>query len=245
LSIWGGAISGLLLGGLVLAAWFSWQNQKLPFADAGAPGRGFGPNSLGMEFREVLFKPGIFMACREVTAAQYAIYLQNSGSETKATQLLNRLRNDMPVNFVNFNDAKLFADWLTKKERAEKRITPQASYRLPKDEEWSLSAGLIEDGWRPELRQEFSEQRFQKNGEKFFKVESTSKYGIFGLDSDPMEWCEDMLPQFGANQTNSIYRVVRGNDPAIPWERIGRVYAEGHERLGFRLVYESGEPSKR
>ena len=249
LNIWGGVLAGVALGGLALAGWFAWQNQNLPLADAGAPGRSFGPNSLGMEFREILFKPGIFMACREVTAGQYVIYLQNSGSETKATQLLNRLRNDMPVNFVNFSDAKLFADWLTKKERTEKKITQQASYRLPKDEEWSLSAGLIEDGWRPELRQKFSEQRFQKSGEKFFQVESTSKYGIVGLDSDPMEWCEDMLPQSRANETNSIYRVVRGNEPTIPWERIGMTNSSGSGRLGFRLgfrlIYVNFEESKR
>jgi len=128
----GGVLAGVALGGLALAGWFSWQNQNLPLADAGAPGRSFGPNSLGMEFREILFKPGIFMACREVTAGQYAIYLQNSGSETKAAQLLNRLRNDMPVNFVNFSDAKLFADWLTKKERIEKKLLAKPLIGCPK-----------------------------------------------------------------------------------------------------------------
>ena len=239
LSIWGGVISGLLLGGLLLAAWFSWQNRHLPSAGAAAPGRSFGPNSLDMEFREILFRPGMFMGCREVTAGQFAAYLRDAGSQDKANQLLGRLGTDQPVNLVSFTDADAFATWLTQKEIVQGRIGPRALYRLPRDEEWSLAAGLVEDGWRPQRREEFSEDQFTRLGDQFFRPGASAKYGIVGLESDPMEWCMDW---YGSGKLD---RVVRGFQPAEPWIRKGFANASGHARLGFRLVYESGEPSKR
>jgi formylglycine-generating enzyme required for sulfatase activity len=239
LSIWGGVISGLLLGGLVLAGWFFWQNRHLPSAEAAVPGRSFGPNSLGMEFREILFRPGVFMACREVTAGQFAAYWRDSGSEGKAAQVLGRLRTDQPVNLVSFTDADAFATWLTKKERASGNIGVRALYRLPRDEEWSLAAGLVEDGWRPQDREDFSEQQSAKLGDRFFRSGASAKYGVAGLESDPMEWCMDW---YGSGKLD---RVVRGFQPAQPWIRRGFPNANGHVRLGFRLVYECGVKVKR
>ena len=239
LSIWGGVVSGLLLGGLVLAGWFFWQDRHLPSAEAAVPGRSFGPNSLGMEFREILFRPGLFMACREVTAGQYAAYLRDSGSDSKATQLLGRLRGDQPINLVSFTDADAFATWLTQKERAQGKIGSRALYRLPRDEEWSLAAGLVEDGWRPQDREDFSENQFTRLGDRFFRSGASAKYGVAGLESDPMEWCMDW---YGSGKLD---RVVRGFQPAEPWIRRGFANSSSHIRLGFRLVYESGGNAKR
>ena len=232
-------MSGLLLGGLVLAAWFSWHSRHLPSPEAAVPGRSFGPNSLGMEFREILFRPGMFIGCREVTAEQFVAYLKEAGSEGKANQLLGRLEKDQPVNQVSFTDADAFATWLTQKERAQGRIGTRALYRLPRDEEWSLAAGLVEDGWRPQDREDFSENQFAKLGDRFFRPGASAKYGIVGLESDPVEWCMDW---YGSGKLD---RVVRGFQPAEPWIRKGFANASGHARLGFRLVYESGGTAKR
>lgn len=51
-------------------------------------------------------------------------------------------RDECPVVCVNWYDAKSFCNWLTRKERAESRITTNQIYRLPTDAEWSLAAGL-------------------------------------------------------------------------------------------------------
>jgi len=239
ISIWGGVLAGVVLGGLVLGTWFSWQNQNLPLADAGAPGRSFGPNSLGMQFREILFKPGIFMACREVTAGNYSAYLMDSGANGKASQLLSRLRIDQPMNLVSFTEAEAFSTWLTQKERVQGRIRSQAHYRLPRDEEWSLAAGLVEEGWRLSDRESFSENQIARLGDEFFRPGNSIKYGILGLESDPMEWCIDW---YGSGKLD---RVVRGFQPEQPWIRRGFANSNGHMRLGFRLVYESGGESNR
>ncbi len=52
---------------------------------------------------------------------------------------------DHPVVGVNWNDAVAFCEWLTRKERKEGKISPNQSYRLPTDEEWSEAVGLHED----------------------------------------------------------------------------------------------------
>ena len=47
-----------------------------------------------------------------------------------------------PVVCVNWEDAKWFCTWLTRKEHAEGTLVASRKYRLPTDAEWSIAAGL-------------------------------------------------------------------------------------------------------
>jgi formylglycine-generating enzyme required for sulfatase activity len=196
-----------------------------------------------MEFREILFRPGLFMACREVTAGQYAIFLKETGLPSKASQLLARLQSEQAVNLVSFTEADAFATWLTQKERAQGRIGSQALYNLPRDEEWSLAAGLVEDGTRLRDREKFSENQIARLGNKYFYPGGSTKYGIFGLETLPGEWCKDWADSGGSN------RVIRGLQQDEPSKRAWKRERFGNnkctEEVGFRLVYESGEILKR
>jgi serine/threonine protein kinase/formylglycine-generating enzyme required for sulfatase activity len=58
-----------------------------------------------------------------------------------------------PVVGVSWEDANLFCEWLTKKERSEGALAMFQSYRLPTDHEWSRAIGLEhEQGATPEDR---------------------------------------------------------------------------------------------
>ena len=50
--------------------------------------------------------------------------------------------DEHPVTCVSWEDAQAFCRWLTQKERAEGKIGPEQSYRLPTDVEWSVAVGL-------------------------------------------------------------------------------------------------------
>lgn len=51
-----------------------------------------------------------------------------------------------PVVKVSWYDAQAFCKWLTEKERAENMLEDGQYYRLPTDLEWSLAAGLQNEG---------------------------------------------------------------------------------------------------
>ncbi len=52
-----------------------------------------------------------------------------------------------PVCSVSWVDAKAFCAWLSKKERAEGRITARQSYRLPHEQEWDKAVGNTKYPW--------------------------------------------------------------------------------------------------
>jgi formylglycine-generating enzyme required for sulfatase activity len=52
---------------------------------------------------------------------------------------------DHPVVNVSRDDARLFCEWLTRRERDGERIAQSHEYRLPTDLEWSRMAGLEEE----------------------------------------------------------------------------------------------------
>ncbi len=49
---------------------------------------------------------------------------------------------DHPVVNVSWNDAQAFCRWLTEVEHKSGKIPPDAMYRLPSDEEWSVAVGI-------------------------------------------------------------------------------------------------------
>ncbi|MEI7947928.1 MAG: SUMF1/EgtB/PvdO family nonheme iron enzyme [bacterium] len=117
-------------------------------------------NSLGMKFVPVKGTGALF--CLWHTRVQdFSVFVKETGHD--ATASMYSLRADSvsvkarggtwespgfkqgpthPVCGVNWEDAQAFCAWLTKKERADGRLTADQHYRLPTDVEWSVAVGL-------------------------------------------------------------------------------------------------------
>jgi serine/threonine protein kinase/formylglycine-generating enzyme required for sulfatase activity len=111
-------------------------------------------NDLGMVFAPI---PGSenLVAIWETRVRDYAAFVAASGY-TNNLKWRNpgfaQTENDPVVN-VNWQDAQIFCQWLTKKERQEDKLSTNQIYRLPMDREWSKAAGLAaEYGDTPRAR---------------------------------------------------------------------------------------------
>jgi hypothetical protein len=182
-------------------------------------------NSLGMKLVPV---PGtkVLFCIWETRVKDYAVFLE----EVPRSRFKSRFEQgpDHPVVYVSWDDAQVFCEWLTKKERNEGLLRERDKYRLPSDLEWSwaVAIGAKERICHPkekngELKGVFpwGEQwppptnagnYAQKVGVDNFQFTSpvgsfaANEFGLFDLGGNVWEWCEDWY--CGEDDT----RVLRG-----------------------------------
>lgn len=99
-------------------------------------------NSLGMGM--VPIRQGFMASIWETRVSDYKQFCKETGHRLFRSPGF-RQGDDHPVVGVNRADAAAFCEWLTKKERAEERISESHRYKIPSDLEWSELAGLYED----------------------------------------------------------------------------------------------------
>jgi hypothetical protein len=101
-------------------------------------------NSLGMKLVGV----GDLMASVFETRVQdYAVFTASAeGKEHLPIEVPFEQLADHPVVGVGLEDVRAFCRWLTEKERASGHIENYHEYRLPTDLEWSVMAGLENEG---------------------------------------------------------------------------------------------------
>ena len=106
-------------------------------------------NSLGMNFAPVTdnLLAGVWL----VRVRDYAAYAADTGRPRITADFAQD--DNHPVIRVNWEDARLFCEWLTRHEKGAGKLDEGQFYRLPTDAEWSLLAGLPpEMGDTPEQR---------------------------------------------------------------------------------------------
>jgi formylglycine-generating enzyme required for sulfatase activity len=171
------------LAGGVKAMDQSIQNNLRPAAE----GEPF-TNGLGMEFLPLEGVDAVLMAKFEVRSRDYDQWLRETGRvwESKPAFLIG---GESAAASVSFDSAKQFCGWLTLKDWAGGLIPSNAVYRLPKDREWSIAAGLGRETWeQPEQRHLGDEESFP------WGSEWPPPAGSVNLDSKKIEGYEDEFP---------------------------------------------------
>lgn len=167
-----------------------------------------------------------------------------------------------PVANVSWHDAQAFCAWLTKKEKAARRLEPDRKYRLPTDAEWSVAVGLVEaPGGTPESKDRRIKEVYPwgkqwppplgaGNYEATLKVDEfaktspagsfvENKFGLYDMGGNVYQWCEDVY------DAKVGTRVMRGAsfddyiDIVLLSSRRGYFAPDGRDgNIGFRCVIE-------
>jgi serine/threonine protein kinase/formylglycine-generating enzyme required for sulfatase activity len=120
------------------------QNQGVVFGKAWQ-------NGLGMKFMPV--GQDLMASVWETRVRDFEVFLKEQRDARRPRNPEFKQSPDHPVVFITREDARAFCEWLTKRERAQERISMAHHYRLPTDMEWSRLVGLEEiegqgPGWR-------------------------------------------------------------------------------------------------
>ena len=190
---------------------------------------------------------GFAMSATQITNAQYELYDPNH----KRGQHISTGDDEAVVN-VTYSDAVGFTRWLSEREGK--------SYRLPTEAEWEYAAraGTLSvyptgDVLPPAYWK--YQQPTALGGDRFWgfslAVGQTppNQFGLFDMLGNVEEWCLDWYGMYGESAvhdptgpTSGYLRVTRGGSFAAnlndlrPAKRLSALPADGHEKLGFRVV---------
>ena len=187
----------------------------------------------------------------EVTFEEYDLFAVTEGKPLPGDHGWGRGRR--PVINVSWDDAKAYADWLSKKTNKH--------YRLPTESEWEYAArsGAMQEVWagtseESHLRDyavfaENSENKTEKVGTKQANV-----FGLYDLSGNVWEWVDDYLPRTHErtardgsawtekDKTDYHLRVFRGGSWSLIPEYLRASYrfrsttGLKSSHLGFRLA---------
>lgn len=228
-------------------------------------------NALGMRFVPLEEKSRVLICATETSVDNYQGWL-NDTRKSWANKPSFLLGGNHPAAGVSWEDATAFCAWLTERDRASKLIPANASYRLPKDLEWSTAAGLkgetgadpaarhmvnkthypwtpLPDDWKPAmLSANLDATKIGGTSDSFSytaPVDGTrpNPLGLHELGGNVAEWCEDPWP--GAPEE----RVIRGGswlgsdkDALLTSARSHALKNSNRSDLGFRCVLDLGAP---
>jgi hypothetical protein len=223
-------------------------------------------NSLGMEFVPVK-EAGVLFGIWDVRVKDYRAHASAKRGVDRSWENPGYVHGDAhPVVKVNWNEAKAFCAWLTEKERREGLIGGNQTYRLPRDWEWSVAAGLNEShegtprekdektpcvypwgtAWPPPGGAgNYDSSLNVDNHTNMSPVGSfkANRFGLYDMGGNVWQWCED---EYAPGSGGRVLRGASWNDGGsrnlLSSFRDYSAPVNRRDDLGFRCVLAGGDP---
>ena len=194
----------------------------------------------------VTLTQGFWLSDHEVTQAEYQAVMGNNPSSFKGDVLL-------PVERVSWDEAVLYCQKLTERERAAGRITVQQAYRLPTESEWEYAARAGTTGARYGELDAIGWYSSNAGGKTHVvKQKLPNAWGLYDMIGNVWEWCGDWYGTYPSGTVtdptgpnSGTLRVVRGDSWNFDASGARSAYRGGNHpgdqdfTLGFRPALSS------
>ena len=168
---------------------------------------------------QVTLTQGYWLGKYEITQAQYEVVMKKNPSDFKG--------DDLPVEQVNWNDAKDFCAKLTATEKAAGRLPEGYEYTLPTEAQWeyacraetttALNSGKnLSDKYKcPEMDEVGwysynSSEQTHSVGQKL-----PNAWGLYDMHGNVWEWCLDFYGDYPASSMTDPMGPSTGSDRVV------------------------------
>ena len=209
---------------------------------------------------------GVLFAVWATRVGDYGTFARETAREWPVADFAQDAMH--PAVNVSWDDAREFCRWLTQREWKAGRLDRSRSYRLPRDWEWSVAAGLDErrDGsprdksggipgvypwgraWPPPVAAgNFGAIPGRDDGHAATSPAgafSPNRFGLHDVGGNVREWCEDALTAGGWERTlRGASFLDRDRGALLAAARTGGAPSARADHCGFRCVLGAEEPA--
>ena len=179
----------------------------------------------------------VYIKRTEVTNAEYAEFIEDTGYSAPVNWLNGTYpqgEEDYPVNFVSYQDAVSYCEWLSEKDGFN-------TYRLPSESEWELAAGHM-----PKDADFNCETNDGRTPVDQYENVTRGAHGAIDFWGNVWEWTSTVRNDSVLGVKGGSYNSDR-TDCRSENRKEGRVKSTGYEDVGFRVIKVLGgvEPSEK
>ena len=171
----------------------------------------------------------IYVKRTPVTSEEYAKFIRETGHAAPSTWKNGRYpdgEEKFPVNYVSYNDAVAYCEWLTKNDGVN-------TYRMPSESEWELAAGHMPKDAA------FNAESDSRTPVDQYQGITRGAHGAIDFWGNVWEWTSTVRTSTAESTTNGVkggsYLSSR-TDCRTEIRNVGRDVSQGYEDVGFRVI---------